>query len=114
MVIAFAFHGVVKHKEQPIKGAIDALRELTYDHALVLVSTSSEPELYNEVKYLAGYGISLFGINIVPNQTISSINGSYYVNYEILIDPKAIGAPLVPEGYIDWIQVRKLLKNKLS
>jgi hypothetical protein len=117
--IAFNFdNAVVKDKfpslGEEIPGAIRVLSLIQKKNYLILFTTREGDQLEEAIHFLRRNGIDLYGINDNPGHFIG--HDSMKPFYHLLIDSKAIGAPLIQikkgRGYINWSLIEKYLWEK--
>lgn len=94
---------------QPVKYALETLREIAERHHIILFTMRDEKELYEAEIYLRKHGIPLYGINVNPTQSQWTGSPKAYCDY--YIDDRAIGTPLNKDGTVDWIKVKRLLTD---
>lgn len=121
MIIAIDFDGTcVTHDYPQIGqeiGAVAVLKELSYNHHLILFTMRSDQYLQDAVDWFTKHGIQLYGINTNPTQKEWTNSPKAYAN--LYIDDAALGIPLIyPEiftgirPYVDWEETRKLLVDR--
>lgn len=110
-------------------GAAPVLHELIKNgHRLILFTCrSNKPYMsrkghikYNElteaINWFKSNGITLYGIQINPEQYKITTSNKSRADY--MIDDTAVGCPLIYDleiserPFVDWIEMRKLLKEK--
>ena len=121
MIIGIDFDGtIVKHKfphiGEPVLHALLVMKELqAKGHQLILFTMRSGSSLVEAVNYIEAAGVTLFGVNVNPEQHKWTSSPKAYC--QVYIDDAALGCPLIhpqEEGerpYVDWSQVRMLLQD---
>ena len=120
--IAIDFDGTIVTHEyprigKPVPYAIETMIDLQKQGAnLILFTMRSGKELEAAVKYCKDNGIVLYGKNINPSQTTWTKSPKAYG--ELYIDDAGAGCPLIrpEEGrpYVDWLEIRKIVKERLG
>jgi hydroxymethylpyrimidine pyrophosphatase-like HAD family hydrolase len=119
MYIAIDFDGTLVEHKYPFIGrellkAFQTLKELQKNgHKLILLTMRSGKELKEAIDYCKERGITFWSVNENPTQADWTLSKKVYAN--LYIDDAALGAPLIHLGsrpYVDWEEVRKLLKER--
>ena len=117
--IAIDFDGTIVEHEfpaigRPVDGAIETLKELqARGHKIILWTMRAGETLDAAIKFLSDNGITLYGVNVNPDQTWSRSPKAYAAIY---IDDAALGCPLTFPGvagkrpYVNWASAREWLK----
>lgn len=119
MYICVDFDGTCVTHEYPHIGedigAVPVLKELTNNgHQLILFTMRSGKQLQEAVQWFAENDIPLYGVQKNPTQ--DSWTDSPKAYGQLYIDDAALGAPLKVDKelskrpFIDWEQVKNLLK----
>lgn len=67
--------------------------------------------LQNAIDWCEGNGIELWGVNENPGQ--SGWSDSRKVYSDLIIDDRCAGIPLTQEGCVDWIELGRILHERL-
>lgn len=121
MEIVVDFDGTVVTHDYPLIGkdigAVPVLKELINNgHRLILFTMRSGAELMFAVNWFQENQIDLYGIQKNPTQHKWTQSPKAYG--QLFIDDAALGCPLrydkdlSDRGFIDWIEVRRLLVDK--
>jgi len=122
MIICVDFDGtIVTHDYpnigKPVPDALRVLQELRRaDHKIILFTMRSGKNLKEAEMYLQNNGVQLYGVN--RNSTQRSWTQSPKAYGHLYIDDAALGIPLTEDEefserpFVNWSEVRKLLKRK--
>jgi len=122
MIICVDFDGtIVTHDYpnigKPVPDALRVLQELRRaDHKIILFTMRSGKNLKEAEMYLQNNGVQLYGVN--RNSTQRSWTQSPKAYGHLYIDDAALGIPLIEDEefserpFVNWSEVRKLLKRK--
>ena len=122
MDICVDFDGTCVYHEYPsvgddIPGAVDVLHELVKKgHRLILFTMRSGTELAQAVAWFKIREIPLYGINTNPTQLLWTTSPKAHC--QLFIDDVALGCPTTIDPikssrpYVDWSEVKLLLKSK--
>jgi hypothetical protein len=118
MIVCVDFDGTVVEHKYPYVGsgvpnAEDTLKKLvSKGHQLILFTMRSGKELEDAVKWYVDKEIPLYGINVNPTQKQWTKSPKAYG--QLYIDDCGLGCPLTELGYVDWLEVEKILiKDKI-
>lgn len=101
---------------EPAPDAVRVCKRCNEEDVLICVFTMRDNEKLDEaVEAIEGEGVELYGINENPDQ--HTWTTSPKVHYDLLVDDKAAGCPLVhPEDggkpYVDWNAIEDILIEK--
>jgi hypothetical protein len=122
ITIAVDFDGTIVEHDYPNIGApvpkaIETLRKLVdAGHNIILYTMRHDRGLADAIDYMTMNNIPLYGVNKNPTQEMWTESPKVYA--EIYIDDAALGCPLIypvnNRPYVDWIEVEKILANRLS
>lgn len=113
MIIAVDFDGTCVEHEYPRIGpdvpwAEETLKAcVARGDVLILWTMRSHATLDAAVQWFRDKGLPLYGVNENPDQR--TWTSSPKVLAHVYIDDAALGCPLTPQGYVDWVRVRELL-----
>jgi len=122
MIICVDFDGtIVTHDYpnigKPVPDALRVLQELRRaDHKIILFTMRSGKNLKEAERYLQNNGVQLYGVNRNPTQRSWTQSPKAYGH--LYIDDAALGIPLIEDEefserpFVNWSEVRKLLKRK--
>jgi len=122
MIICVDFDGtIVTHDYpnigKPVPDALRVLQELRRaDHKIILFTMRSGKNLKEAEMYLQNNGVQLYGVNRTPTQRSWTQSPKAYGH--LYIDDAALGIPLIEDEefserpFVNWSEVRKLLKRK--
>jgi len=122
MIICVDFDGtIVTHDYpnigKPVPDALRVLQELRRaDHKIILFTMRSGKNLKEAERYLQNNGVQIYGVNRNPTQRSWTQSPKAYGH--LYIDDAALGIPLIEDEefserpFVNWSEVRKLLKRK--
>lgn len=77
---------------------------------IIIWTVRSGPGLENAKKWFKENGFTPDGFNYLKGQ--DKYSTSPKLNYDYVIDDKAVGCPTLDDGSVDWLNVMKFLKKK--
>lgn len=114
MIIAIDFDGTIigrgpeANAGKLLPHALEVLQELQARHSLVLCTCRTGQHLHAAERILRNNGLEFEHAS--EHQSVGKVAADYY------IDDRALGAPLVQNGFdvpvLDWKRMREILKEK--